>query len=140
MLGFLPLASACIPQQSDSCKEVDIASAGEFCLDTTRLVRIAPGGGGLGGIANYVELSPPSASSEKFDDVTKIELLVALPLSGESPCATAPVGFRCIAKVPEKPLMVIVVFDQPGRGRFIERTEALAKDVGDNVIRQWHKE
>jgi hypothetical protein len=139
-LAILAQASACVSQRPDDCKEVDIASAGEFCVDTARFVGIAPGAGGLRGTAHYVELSPPSASSEKFDDVTKIELLVALPLSGEPPCATAPMGFRCIAKVPDKPLMVIVVFDQPGAGRFIERTKALAKDAGDNVIKQWHPE
>lgn len=139
-LTSLVLASACVSQRPDGCKEVDIASAGEFCVDTTRFVGIAPGGGGLGGIANYVEISPPSTTDGSFDDVSKIELMADLPLSGEPPCATAPMGFRCIAKVPDKALMVIVVFDQPGAGQFIERTQALAKDAGENVIKQWHKE
>jgi hypothetical protein len=139
VLTALVLASACVSQRPDSCKEVDIASAGEFCLDTPRFVGIAPGAGGLGGTAHYVEISSPSTSDGSFDDVSKIELMADLPLSGEPPCATAPMGFRCIAKVPDKPLMVIVVFDQPGAGRFIERTQALAKDAGDNVIKQWHK-
>jgi hypothetical protein len=62
-----------------------------------------------------------------------------LSFSDDPNCATAPIGFRCIAKVPDKPLSVLVVFDQPGAGRFIERTQALARDVGDNVIKQWHK-
>jgi hypothetical protein len=137
---FLPLASACTPQRPGSCTEVDIASAGEFCLDTTRFVGIAPGAGGLEGTAHYVEISPPSAPNENFDDVSKVILMAALPGEDEPSCLMARIGFRCIAKIPEKPLVVIVVFDQPGAGRFVERAQALAKDAGDNVIKRWHKE
>jgi hypothetical protein len=128
-----------VSQRPDSCKEVDIDSEGIFCLDTTRFVGIAPGAGGLGGTAHYVEISPPSTSDGSFDDVSRIELMADLSFSDDPNCATAPIGFRCIAKVPDKPLSVLVVFDQPGAGRFIERTQALARDVGDNVIKQWHK-
>jgi hypothetical protein len=140
LISACGLIAACVSQRPGSCKEVDIDSEGIFCLDTTRFVGIAPGAGGLGGTAHYVEISPPATSDGTFDDVSKIELMAKLPLSGAPPCATAGIGFRCFAKVPDKPLMVLVVFDQPGAGRFAERTQALAKDAGDNVIKQWHKE
>jgi hypothetical protein len=136
---FAPIA-ACVSQRPDSCKEVHISSAGVFCLDTTRFVGIAPGAGGLVGTAHYVVISPPSTSDGDFDDVSQVELMAGTPFSGGPSCATAPIGFRCIAQVPDKPLMVSVVFDQPGAGRFVERTQALARDAGDNVIKQWHKE
>jgi hypothetical protein len=139
-ISIIAVTVACVSQRPRSCQEVDIASAGVFCLDTTRFVGIAPGAGGLEGTAHYVEISPPSAPGENFDDVSKIELMAELPLSGEPPCATVPIGYRCIAKVAGTPLMVIVVFDQPGGGRFIERTQALAMDAGENVIKQWHEE
>ena len=140
LLSAFAFMAACVSPRPDSCKQVDIASAGAFCLDTTRFMGIAPGAGGLDGTAHYVEISPPPASSESFDDVSKIILMAELPLSGEPPCATAPIGFRCIANVPDTPLKVMVVFHQPGAGRFIERTQALAKDAGENVIKRWHKE
>jgi len=136
---FAPMA-ACVSQRPDSCKEVHISSAGVYCLDATRFVGIAPGAGGLGGAAHYVEISPPSTSDGSFEDVSKMELWADLPFSDGPSCATAPIGFRCIAKVPDKPLMVIVVFQQPGAGKFVERTQALARDAGENVIKQWHKE
>jgi hypothetical protein len=128
-----------VSKRPDDCKEVDIDAAGAYCLDVARFVGIAPGAGGLGGTADYVEISPPSTSDGTFDDVSKIILMADLPLSSNPSCAEAGIGFRCIAKVPDKPLSVLVVFDQPGAGRFIERTQALARDVGDNVIKQWHK-
>jgi hypothetical protein len=139
-LSTVAAIAACVSKRPNDCKEVDIDAAGEVCLDTTRFVGIAPGAGGLGGTADYVEISPPSTSDGTFDDVSKVILTTALPGEDEPSCSMARIGFRCIAKIPEKSLVVIVVFDQPGAGRFIERTEALAKDVGDNVIKQWHKE
>lgn len=142
MLLALPSAlasvAACVSQGPHNCKEVHVASAGVFCLDTTRFVGIAPGAGGLDGVAHYVEISPPSTFSANVDDVSRIILMPELP--SEPPCAAAGIGFRCIARVPDKPLQVMVVFNQPGAGQFAERTQALAKEAGENVIKQWHKE
>lgn len=139
LCACVPMA-ACVSRRPDSCKRVDIDSAGEFCLDTLRILGIAPGAGGLDGTAHYVVISPPVTPSDSFKDVSQVILMAELPSMAEPPCGTGGIGFRCIAKVPDTPLQVMVVFQQPGEGHFIERTRALARDAGHNVIKQWHKE
>jgi hypothetical protein len=129
----------CASHRPQACKEIEINSAGAYCLDSTRLVGVSTGSGGLGSVANYVMISPSPVSGEKFEDVSTIILMADLPPVTEPSCSEAKDGLRCVASVPNTMLKVIVAFHQPGAGRFIERTQALAKDAGENVIKQWHK-
>jgi hypothetical protein len=139
--------AACNPPRSDVCKEaasdskeVAINSAGTYCFDRSRLLGIAPGADGLGGVADYVRVSAPSIAGETFDDASVIRLIVDVrPDSGAS-CLTNDGKLTCVASVPGTRLHAIVEFRQPGAGRYEERTGIIAADVAKNVIRSWREQ
>jgi len=140
-LSMLPLEFGCAQQPVQDCKEVEIDSAGVYCLDSTRLLGVAPGSRGLGSIANYVRISPPSIPGESFDDVSKIVLIADVYPAAEPRCqASKDAGnLNCALSIPGKKLNAIVTFRSTGAGRFEERTKIVATDAAQNVIKQWPK-
>jgi len=140
-LSMLPLEFGCAQQPTRACKEVEINSAGVYCLDSTRLLGIAPGSGGLGSVANYVRISPPSIPGESFDDVSKIVLIADVDPAAEPRCQAAKDSgsLNCAMSVGGKKLNAIVTFRSTGAGRLEERTKIVATDAAQNVIKQWPK-
>lgn len=145
ILSFtLPLEISCAQEQTLKCKDVEINSAGTYCLDSTRLVGVAPGSGGLGSVANYVRISPPTRAGESFDDVSNIILMANVQPSVAPRCQVgeSASSLSCLMSVVGTKLNIIVTFSSTAtreQGRFEERTKIVALDVSAHVIKQVNK-
>ena len=125
-----------------ACTEVSIDSAGSYCLDSSRVLGVAPGAGGLGGIANYVRISPPSNASDAgtFSDLASVILMADVNPAAEPRCIQSDdksEDLQCSLSVPGKKLHIVVSFDSGyPHERVAERTMAIAADVAHNVVKR----
>ena len=138
---ILPFGYSCAQQQSRICNEVEINSAGVYCLDPNRLLGVAPGSGGLNSIANYVRISPPEQTNENFNDIVKIILMADVRSSAEPSCQASnnAATIRCSVSLSGRMLKAIVTFRSPTPNtselnKFEDRTKSIAADILDNVI------
>ena len=117
--------------------QIEINSAGQYCIATDRLLGVAPGSDGLGGIANFVRISTPYDQSGAFDDVKRIILMADLGAAHGAKCQAKNDGLMiCAATIPGERLQAIVTFETPLQNNFRERTAMIAVDAAQSVLRE----
>ncbi|TAJ93586.1 MAG: hypothetical protein EPO31_05200 [Gammaproteobacteria bacterium] len=145
MLSLLASGYGCVQNIKSGCMWVEIESAGGYCVESERVIAVAPAPHNHPkGMALSISLSPPiDSSGERNDDISRIALSADVRPRFDLVCSHF-INFlgerklNCVASIPDKRLHVIVTFDDDkALGRYEERTQLIADDVVSNVIKEW---
>jgi hypothetical protein len=127
--------------QEGKCRTISISSAGNINFEESRVLRIAHGASGLGGVADYVSIVSPAASSG-IDSRNVREIIVMADVRHVSFPECGPLRgkgiptFSCAVSLPGGKLKLIVNFDgNSSEGHsYQDETKVIATDISQNVL------